>query len=612
MCGFSLIISKDNDKNELSKIKSMNEIISHRGPDGDGFYFYNNVAIGHRRLSIIDLSNLGLQPMSYGDDLTLSYNGEIYNYIELRQDLIKRGYKFKSQTDSEVILAAYSEWGEECVKRFNGMWGFVLLDKKENKIFCSRDRFGVKPFYFYSDSKKFVAGSEIKQILPMMSSTVVNESVMEHFLMTSIVDYSEETFFKDVMKLNPSENLIYDLKTNTFEIKRYFDIEKKDFSQRTKEEILSGYDDILYDAIKLRLRSDVKVGTCLSGGLDSSSIAATASKLYASNEKFNAIHGKAIEKHNDESKYANRVSESSNINLHITEPSENDFINAIEDVVRTQEEPFGGTSIFMQYFVMKKAKEKGCIVMLDGQGGDETLLGYDKYYSPHLKDILHKKGFINFVTNLKQSLRNNSNLSYMNLIKFHFGLNMPKLRFLYTYLTRNLSINKSIFNKGYKNVDFTKLTELSNSTNDIFKLQRHEIYSTNLPMLLKFEDKNSMRFSIETRLPFIDYRHINYALSMDSELKINNGWSKYALRNYAEKHLPGDVVWRKDKFGFNAPEKTWLHSNSKDFIDRVKESKMVENFINKKKFIKHFDQIDVRTAWSVSNIALWERIYKVN
>ena len=155
--------------------------------------------------------------MSYGDDLTLSYNGEIYNYIELRQDLIKRGYKFKSQTDSEVILAAYSEWGEE------------------NKIFCSRDRFGVKPFYFYSDSKKFVAGSEIKQILPMMSSTVVNESVMEHFLMTSIVDYSEETFFKDVMKLNPSENLIYDLKTNTFEIKRYFDIEKKDFSQRTKE-----------------------------------------------------------------------------------------------------------------------------------------------------------------------------------------------------------------------------------------------------------------------------------------------------------------------------------------------------------------------------------------
>lgn len=612
MCGISLIISKNSDRNILNRVSSMNDAIKHRGPDGDGIHFYKNASIGHRRLSVIDLSENGAQPMSYSDDLVITYNGEIYNYIEIKKELIQKGYRFKSNTDTEVILASYREWGQNCVKRFNGMWAFALIDKKEDIIFCSRDRFGVKPFYFYNDGKKFVAGSEIKQILPFLNSTQVNQSVLEIFLLTQSNDLNEETFFKDIFKLNQSENLIFNLKTNEMKTSRYFDIEKMSFNGKSDEEIQHGYNEVLTDAIRLRLRSDVKVGTCLSGGLDSSTIAAKASQLYESDNRFNAFHGKAIEPQWDESNYAKDVSERSNIDLHIVSPSSEQFINAIDDVVALQEEPFPGTSIFMGYFVFQKAKEQGCTVLLDGQGGDETLLGYEKYISPFLYHELVNYGPLQFIKSMQSCYKNNANLTSGNfgnltLLKYFAGLYFPKLRDIYSRLRSSFYKHKSEENKAGE-----MMRKISNKSRDLFELQKHEIYKTVLPVLLKWEDKNSMRFSIETRLPFIDYRHVNYALSMPAKFKINNGWTKYSLRKYSEQLLPDNVLWRKNKFGFAAPEKTWFFSNKDKFLSEIKESKILSEFTDIQKIQKDFDTMNLRSAWSLSNIALWEKKFKVN
>tara|TARA_Y100001970_G_scaffold52859_1_gene66891 strand:+ start:10555 stop:12393 length:1839 start_codon:yes stop_codon:yes gene_type:complete len=612
MCGISLIVSKDNNKEVLNKIHDVNNLIKHRGPDGDGSHFFRNISIGHRRLSIIDLSDKGAQPMNYGDNLVLSYNGEIYNYIEIRKELIMKGYKFYSQTDSEVILAAYKEWGEGCVKKFNGMWSFVLLDKERDIIFCSRDRFGVKPFYFYNDNKVFVAGSEIKQILPFLESNQLNESVFEIFLLTQSNGTSEETFFSKIIKLNPSENLIYDLKSNTYSRKRYFDIEKIDFSGMSDEEIQNGYNEILTDAIRLRLRSDVKVGSCLSGGMDSSTIAAKASELYSSNDKFSAFHGQAIEKQWDESNYAKDVSNNSDLDLHIVAPTSEQFVDVIEDVITLQEEPFPGTSIFMGYFVFKTAREQNCTVLLDGQGGDETLLGYEKYISPYLYHELTHHGPLKFIDSMRKCYKNNTNLKsgnfgYFTLLKYFAGLYMPKAREIYS------RYRSSFYKKQTKTNSTAKMmNDISRTSSDLFKLQRHEIYKTVLPTLLNWEDKNSMRFSIETRLPFVDYRHITYALSMPARFKINNGWTKYALRKYSENMLPKHVIWRKNKFGFAAPEKTWFESNKEEFLSEIKQSKILKEYSDIKKIEKDFNHLNLRSAWSLANIAIWERIYKVN
>uniref|UniRef100_A0A4W5LD91 Asparagine synthetase [glutamine-hydrolyzing] n=1 Tax=Hucho hucho TaxID=62062 RepID=A0A4W5LD91_9TELE len=391
MCGISGIINKNGTKVDKEEIQGINDLIAHRGPDDEGFYFEQNFAFGHRRLSILDLSSDGHQPMHYLHKYVISYNGEVYNYIEIKEELINSGYIFHSHTDTEVILASYDKWGEECVNRFNGMWAFAIYDKEKEIIFCSRDRFGVKPFYYTQVRDKFVFGSEIKQLLEFYEDRY--------------------TFFENILKLEQSHNLIYNLKTNSFKIKRYFDIEfDKELNNLNEIESIEYIKNNLENAIELRLRSDVKVGTCLSGGLDSSSIAAIAAKKYfkKTNERFIAIHAKSIEEKTDESKYAREVAEYCNLDMIEIEPNLEDIKENIEEVVYTQEEPFGSPSIIMQYFVMKKAKEIGCTVLLDGQGGDETLLGYERYYpayllSLNLWDMI--KGFFNSSKNSKLTLK---------------------------------------------------------------------------------------------------------------------------------------------------------------------------------------------------------------
>ena len=596
MCGISGIINKNNKSVEELLILQMTDIIAHRGPDSSGSYLYKNIAFGHRRLSILDLSSSGHQPMKYLDDLVITYNGEIYNFIEIREELIQKGYIFDSNSDTEVILKAYHCWGKTCVNYFNGMWSFSILDIKQKIVFCSRDRFGVKPFYYIENNDLFAFGSEISQLLTFLPNKILNKKVALDYLISGIEECSNETFFKDIYLLKGGHNLVFDLQTNSYEIERYYNLKLSD----QKNTSVDDYIQELKRSITLRLRSDVKVGTCLSGGIDSSTISSFASTIYQnSNEKFMAIHAKSSEYKTDESEFAKIVSKIANINLNFVEPSYSDFKSNILSIIKIQQEPFGSLSIIMQYFVFKKAKELGCIVMLDGQGGDETLLGYERYYPAIVKS---KKGIAKLKALLQSS--KNSRLSLLDTIKYQYYFSNYKLRL------KRLKFKNSFYKSEILNeYESEELRIISESYNDISILQKNEIESSQLPHLLKYEDRNSMANSIESRLPFLDYKLVELSLNTNNSLKIKDGWTKFILRKAAETILPKEIVWRKTKLGFNAPEKTWTKEFENEMIKEIEQSEILNNFIHFKKL--YFKNLDLRTKWRLYNFSAWEKEFKV-
>ncbi len=604
MCGITGIIDRNNKKINKNKIQKINNLISHRGPDDEGFYFSDNFAFGHRRLSILDLSSDGHQPMHYLDKYTITYNGEVYNYLEIKEELLGYGYSFDSHTDTEVILASYDKWGEACVTKFNGMWAFAIYDKEKKIIFCSRDRFGIKPFYYTEVDGKFVFGSEIKQLLDFYENNIANKDMLIDYIVTRVQEYDNKTFFENIYKLEQSHNLIYDLKNHTYKINKYYEIS---FCKNndTLEKSISNYEKELERAIDYRLRSDVKVGTCLSGGLDSSTVASIASKKYKekSNQKFIAIHAKSTERETDESKYAKIVSDVSNLELNIVEPTSEDFKKYLDEVVFTQEEPFGSPSIFMQYFVMKKAKEIGCTVMLDGQGGDETLLGYEKYFPSAYIDIFKSEGPIKTLKQIKKSNENNAKMSISWILKYTIGS-------LFSNMRKKEYKRRTNFMNSYNN-KFGFFDDLAKNYFDINALQAYEIQYTNLPILLRYEDKNSMRHSIEARLPFIDYKTLECALNANIKYKIKDGWTKYILRKILNKYLPDEIVWRKNKLGFNAPENIWMEEISDEIKKEIQNSKILNETCNMNVLLYKLNAMDNRLKWRLYNIAAWERVYNV-
>lgn len=607
MCGISGIINTNKRPVNAKEIEAMNQLIIHRGPDDEGFYFDTEFAFGHRRLSIVDLSSEGHQPMIYDHKYAITYNGEVYNYLEIKEELLTYGYTFHSHTDTEVILASYDKWGEECVSKFNGMWAFALHDKEKNIIFCSRDRFGIKPFYFTETENQFIFGSEIKQLLSFHSRNYVNETILMDYLLSGIQEHTDETFFEGIIKLPAAHNLIYNLTTHDYQINPFYTLHvDSNLSRQNETYSIQAYKNELERAIRLRLRSDVKVGTCLSGGMDSSSVATIAAKLYkeSNQEPFTAITASSTEKENDESYFANIVAQNGTMQWHVTQPQTQDFINTIDEVVYTQEEPFGSPSIFMQYFVMKKAKEIGCKVMLDGQGGDETLLGYEKYYPSAYLAYFKTKGLLQTLKEIRNSHRNNTKMSLKWIAIYTVGS-------LFAYLRKKEYAKRASFVKKEYLGKLMVLDEIAKSYFDINDLQHLEITRTNLPVLLRYEDKNSMRHSVEARLPFIDYQTLETALSINISHKIHHGWTKYILRKAMEGILPNEIIWRKNKLGFNAPEATWLSQIESQMIMAVERSKILTRVTDKRKLLARYGSLDLRLKWRLYNIAKWEEVYHV-
>ena len=603
MCGISGVVNRDNSTVDEKTIDRMNRLIEHRGPDGNGTFFSDNFALGHQRLSILDLSDDGKQPMTYSNTLTITFNGEVYNYLELKAELVEAGFQFQTKTDTEVILAAYKHWGNDCVQHFNGMWSFVIYDAEQNTLFFSRDRFGIKPLYYTVNDEVFAFGSEIKQLLDFQENRKANDAVLIEYLISGLEEHSETTFFEGIQKLTPGCNLIYNLKDHTWNISPYYELEKLENVEGLSEaDSIDRYAEKLSESVKLRMRSDVEVGTCLSGGMDSSAVTSLSAELLRENSqrKIKSIHAKVEDKGLNESGFAQQVSNHCSTEMITVQPTMDDFLSHIDTVIETQEEPFGSPSIFLQYFVLKKAREMNCLVMLDGQGGDETLLGYERYY-PAI--IQKKKG----IAKLRAFSRitKHSKLSKLDLLKYYFYFTNHKLR------VKRLKQKHSYFrNEVWERFDSTLLKEFSRRYLDIFELQKFEIIRTQLPHLLKYEDKNSMAHSVETRLPFLDYKCVELALSINNDYKVKDGWSKFILRKAVEKKLPGEVVWRREKLGFNAPEARWLSELAQDMETTIRNSKLLNERIDMDKF--DFGSLDMRSKWRYFNVAKWEQIYQVN
>ena len=585
MCGIAGIISLDPSFVSKERIKKMTDALAHRGPDAEGFWINDNVALGNRRLSIIDLSEAGNQPMRCLGRYTIIHNGEIYNYVELKEDLQKKGYSFFSKTDTEVIAAAFDTWGEECVERFDGMFAFAIWDEKEKILFAARDRFGEKPFFYFLDKEQFVFASEMKALWAAGIERKVNLRLLFNYLTIGYVDnpsIPEETFFENISKLPAASSLKFspDSYRVNFQlsIENYWDIEVEDGNEKISDaEATEKFGFLFQQSVKRRLRSDVPVGTSLSGGLDSSSIIATLYQLTSHRSPLTAFSSIFPGFEKDESSFAKLAADKFNLQHFTTTPTAADLYNDLEKLFYYQEEPFNSASIYAQYKVYELAKQQGIKVLLDGQGADETLAGYHKYYKWYWQELFKKR-------KLSSSHELNAAAELGIAEKFGWKNRVAALfpEFATIFLERQYLLN------ALRHEDLTKeFTRLQSKeayyiTPEIFSLNGVLYFNTcmhGLEELLRYADRNSMANSREVRLPFLNHELVEFVFSLPSHFKIRKGWTKWLLRETMKDKLPGEIVWRKDKTGFEPPQQQWMQDRSVQDLIRDAKQKLTDEKI---------------------------------
>jgi asparagine synthase (glutamine-hydrolysing) len=520
-----------------------------------------NLYLGHRRLAILDLSTAGHQPMRYGDHLWIIYNGEIYNYLELREELRSQGYQFKTGTDTEVILAAYDRWGEECVSRFNGDWAFCILDTQRRVLFLSRDRYGIKPLYFFKSSRYFAFASEIKSIftLPFVPRALNREKAF-HYNALFCRNHTEETLFDDIYQLMPGQNMRVNIQTGEMRKWRYYTLsycpELGEYEHRKAMAYAADIRDLLFDAVRLRLRADVPVGTCLSGGLDSSAIVAIMAKILGlelvaqTQNTFTAsFPGESI----DESRFARLVADCAGATSHFIYPSKEGYWRTLPAILYHQDEPFGGPSVYSQWEVMHEAA-KHVKVVLDGQGGDEVFAGYRDYHVAYLAQLLQHRRIALLTGELWHTVRHargvrKASAALKSLPFYALGSSWKRRVYRLCY-RQQIKLAQEAFgvqrDPGLEHIDRKFKSDLNG-------LLHHYMTTYSLPYLLRGEDRNSMAHSIEARVPFTDYRLVDYVFSLPGAYKIRHGWTKWLLRLAVEDLLPPEIVWRRDKLGFATP-----------------------------------------------------------
>ena len=588
MCGILAVFAKAVESVGVNNIIEASSLIRHRGPDDEGYLVcdpdgrvelfggvdspdYGNlpldylpksntpakdkghdVLMAHRRLSIIDLSLAGHQPMSYGEGrYWIIYNGEIYNYIEVREELLALGCQFRSKSDTEVILAAYSTWGEDCVRKFNGMWAFVIVDIKEKKAFISRDRFGVKPLYYWRSERGFIAlSSEIKAFTRLPGwNPLLNCQRAYDFLVWDLMDHSDETLFKGVLQVPPGHNMTLLIDDLGLKKEAYFDI-SDDEGVTQLEGSAERFRSLFTDSVRLRMRSDVQVGSCLSGGLDSSSIVATADALVKEKDPSEGIvvfTSCSDRPEFDECKYADELINSRHLSSFKVTPNAAGLLADLENIVWHQDEPFRTTSIFAQWCVFRKAAQSGIKVMLDGQGADEYLAGYEGFIYPRLIRLVRERDLGKLLEELK-GLKANQGISMGDILA-------KTMRGMLNVQNRA----SSLIDPARFDID-TKypVGEGMVRTSDLRRFSYGQLKYTSLPRLLHWEDRNSMAWSVESRVPFLDYRLVQFVVGLPDDAKIRNGIQKVILRDAMRGVLPVKIVDRTDKMGFITPEKYWL------------------------------------------------------
>ena len=608
MCGINGFNWKDEEL-----VRKMNRLLKHRGPDDEGFLVTDRFSIGSVRLAIIDLSKKGRQPMCSEDGLTcIVYNGEIYNFNDIREKLLSQDQSFRSNTDTEVILKAYLQWGPSFVNQLNGMWAFAILDLKKNLLLLSRDRYGIKPLYYHSQGDVFIFSSEIKPILAAGVKPVLRKDIAYDYLVYGIVDHTDHTFFEGIEKLPPGHNLIYDLERKTIKLERYYHIRlesiKRDWER--EDDLFKQVRDIFLDSVAIRMIADVPIGSCLSGGIDSSSIVC-AMRESSPKSQIKTFSLRFPGYKLDESRYQNIIVNHVKANGHFVSPDLEDFMKEIEDLVFFQEEPFGGPSVYGQYKVFELASRHDVTVLLDGQGADELVAGYQYFLGYYLKGLLREKSLRRFTEEF---------ISAVKLQGFRSVLRELLLALM------PITIKKLLVRKGagFLSKEFYEKFRhripsiwRANSLNDALLIS---LLETSLPALLRYEDKNSMRFSREARVPFLDYRLVGLLVNLPGDLKIRKGIRKYILRKSMEGLVPKEILNRRDKVGFATPEEVWLTSES--FIRLFEKILNTQEFRNRgiwnvQKVREIKDKLRegkargwlLRTAWRIVNFELWAQIY---
>ncbi len=607
MCGISGFTWKDPDL-----IEKMNQALKHRGPDDHSTYVDDKISLGHRRLSIIDLSPAGRQPKANEDEsIWIIFNGEIYNFQEIRKMLEEKGHRFSSNTDTEVIVHAYEEWGTGCVERFNGMWAFAIYDKTKNLLFLSRDRFGVKPLYYYFNEKGLIFSSEIKGILQHDILRIPYDKAVYDYLVLGFVDHISETFFQGVHKLIPGGNLIYNLCDRSMKISRWYDLGKMidGAKQLSEEELAIRISDLFRDCVRYRLISDVPVGSCLSGGIDSSAIVNVMRKLDSNGEikTFSMVFpGEKL----DESAYIKEVVEATKVEAHEVSPTTEDLMKDLKDLVWTQEEPFGSLSIYGQYKVMELAHKYGMKVLLDGQGSDEMFAGYFIYYKYYLfESLLRLRLGESWQTAKAMKSKLNDMIAFPIMTIFsRLGLSQGFLK--------NFWLGRRKYLKGFEEIHLSN--PLTERGFDLNQALYSDLTRYSIPQLLRYEDKNSMRWSIESRVPFLDYRLVELTMSLPSNDKIRKGKTKYILRKALKGLVSDRILERRDKIGFATPDKSWMRTT--EFVA------LMEELVNSKDFKlrKYWKQEEVKrllqehisgkrdhegALWRIASTELWLRTF---
>lgn len=644
MCGIAGII--DSEGVIPTYLQNMSQILKHRGPDDEGFSIHNNqestvfykgnntiselshlphisqaqkntnfqVGLLHRRLSILDLSSAGHQPMEYNNkELTIVFNGEIYNYKEIKSELSHKGFKFNSDSDTEVILAAYHNWGEDCVNHFVGMWAFAIYNAKNKKMFLSRDRFGIKPLYYFLNKTKFAFSSEIKALFAIedIKPQANMNSVYEYISFGATSDPSAN-LFNDIHVLKPAHNLIIDTTSLNFKTYCYYNLKDKvnNYLLPHENDIQNTFTKCLETSINLHLRADVPIGSTLSGGLDSSTLVAlSANKMEG--KLFKTFTAAYSEKEIDESDFAKKaISSFNNIDAHFIFPTAKSYWEDIDKLIWHQDLPINSTSMFAQWEVMKLANQQNIKVLLDGQGADEILGGYYNFAGIFLIEKLKHFQFASF-SNEKNELQQKFSPNINNTI------GKAGYYFLPEFLQKNIRAKKRV---GMGAISSNYQSHIANlhvpaRGGKSFKEQSLLSVQYGLQDLLRYEDRNSMAFSIESRVPFLDHRLVEFSIALNNDWKIKNGWTKYILRKTAEPILNKEVVWRKYKMGFLTPQKLWKSQSNMQLTQFINDSN-IPDFIDKN-YLQKLNNADINDSshlsefWKLVSFLKWAEIFKV-
>jgi asparagine synthase (glutamine-hydrolysing) len=635
MCGFTVIWNFDGRKINPEVLVSMNNIIRHRGPDDEGFFIADtlsgnagsfhgddtlpeiravtphisqamvgDLAMGFRRLSIIDLSANGHQPMcDVSERWWIVFNGEIYNYPELRQELMAEGITFLSGSDTEVILYAYQKWGEDCVSHFNGMWAFVIYDKLEKKMFCSRDRFGIKPFYYiYEPGKLFACASEIKALLHLIPFEPEIPMIRDYFV-TGVTAHTEHTFFNGISQLRAGHSLR--LTNGRFHCESWYQPNPLE-NHLSFGEACEEFRHLLGDSVRLRQRSDVPYGYALSGGIDSSSIVCAARELSPgnSNTTFSLVFPGRKE---DESKYIKSVIDHTGFRSEFVTIGPDDLANDLEKFAFHQEEPFGGISYYGEFKLRELIRNSGVTVSLEGQGADEIITGYSSTLPYYFYDLIRQLKFVqlskevgafNTMTGLtmKQVMRSFASF----LLKRKSRVHLQKYPFL------NPEFLKDQGTVGFSEMNFPRSGSFL--TSELNKL----LFVTSIPEQLLRADKSAMAFSVESRFPFLDYRLVEFAMGLPYHFKTGNGTTKLILREAMKQSLPAKIYNRKDKIGFAVPASQWINPALWEKLSEYMDSNAWNEIIDKAAFKRKYpdkESVDWK-FWKTISLIVWKKEFE--